>query len=283
MKQKSVLSCALTGVLANRKQCPYLPYTPDEIALEAKRAYDQGATIAHIHARESDGSASWRVEVFQEIQERVARLCPILLNFSTGGIGNSLSERAAATLALGPTLAAVNMGSMNYGIFSHREKRFTVDEVFLNPFHEIQWLLEKLKEKGTIPELECFDSGQICNADYFVEMGLLRAPLHFSLILGVCGGMKASFSCLESQVKLLPEGSTFQVIGIGRSQWELGRWGLELGGDFRVGMEDNFYLPDGITMAKSNGELVKAGVTLMQSLGISPTTLEETKIVLGLK
>ena len=149
--------------------------------------------------------------------------------------------------------------------------------IFKNPFQDIQWLLENLHSQGVIPELECFDAGHICNADYFIEMGLLKAPMHFSLIMGVCGGIKGTRKCLENQVSILPEGSEFQVVGIGRDQWQLGRWGLELGGHLRVGLEDNFYLPDGKTMATSNGELCTAGVALMKELGVTPMTLEETK------
>lgn len=279
--QKRILTCAITGVLATRKQCPYIPYTPTEIAEETKRAFDAGATIAHIHARENDGRPSWRKEIFEAIKSEIEKRCPILINFSTGGVGNTIQERAKATVALRPHLAAVNMGSMNYAIWSRKEKKFHFEAVFQNPFSEIQWLLEELKKVGTVPELECFDAGQVCNADYFIEMALLRPPLHYSFIMGVCGGIKATRRCLENQISLLPPDSHFQTIGIGRIQWDLSRWALELGGDLRVGLEDNFYLPDG-TMAQSNGELVTAGLELMRSMGYSPMNLADTRAAMGL-
>ena len=275
-KRKVILSCAITGVLATRKQCPAIPYTPEEIALEAKRAYEAGATIAHVHAREDDGSPSWRMQLFSEIKERIGAYCPIVVNFSTGGIGNSIEERARPALQLKPGIAAVNMGSMNYAIWSRQTKSFHLDTVFQNPFREIEWLIRGLGEVGVVPELECFDAGHICNADPFIEMGLLHAPMHFSLIMGVCGGIKATRRCLENQISILPDKAQFQVIGIGRQQWELARWGLELGGHLRVGLEDNFYLRDGVSMAKSNAELCCDGVRLIEELGCVPTTIEET-------
>lgn len=277
MRKKVIVSCAITGVLATRKQCPSIPYTPEEIALETKRAYDAGATIAHIHARESDGSASWRVEVFKEIKERIEALCPIVINFSTGGVGNTIQERAKASLELNPHMSATNMGSMNYAIWSKKDKKFHFDSVFLNPFEDIHWLLKNLNERKIIPELECFDAGHVCNADYFIEMGLLPTPIHFSFIMGVCGGIKATRQCLINQVSILPPGGEFQVIGIGREQWNLSKWGLELGGHIRVGLEDNFYMPDGKTMAQSNGELCDAAVKLLREFQIAPMTIEETK------
>lgn len=279
--RKAILSCAITGALANRKQCPNIPYTPEEIAEETKRAFDAGATIAHIHVRESDGGASWRVELFREVAERARKLSPILLNFSTGGVEGTIQDRARAAVELKPDMVAVNMGSMNYAIWSKKEKKFHFASLFLNPFSEIQWLLEQAAAKGMIPELECFDAGHVCNSQFFIEMGLLKKPLHFSLIMGVSGGIAGTRRCLENQVSILPEGSQFQVIGIGREQWQLGEWGLELGGHLRVGLEDNFYLPDG-TMAESNGDLCAAGVKLMKKHGAEPTTLEETKRALHL-
>src|SRR5262249_25651975 len=123
--------------------------------------------------------------------------------------------------------------------------------------------------------------GHVCNATYFIEMGLLKSPLHFSLIMGVCGGIAGTRRCLENQVSILPEGAHFQVIGIGRGQWELGQWGLELGGHLRVGLEDNFYLPDGTTMAKSNADLCAEGVRMIERQGYQVMTLAETKVALG--
>ena len=276
-----IVTAALTGALADRKQCPHLPYTPEEIAEEARRAYEAGASIVHIHAREDDGKPSWRAEKFQEIAKLVRAKCPVMINFSTGGIEGTIQSRAANLPLTKPDMAALNMGSMNYAIYSSRSKKFHMQGLFLNPFNEIEWLLRHMIENGIVPELECFDAGHICNADPFIEMGLLKPPFHFSLILGVTGGIKATPETLRSQVALLPEGSEWQLIGISKEQWPLVDLSLELGGHIRVGLEDNFYLPTG-EMAKSNGELVEMAVKRIRSRGQKVATLEQArKIVRG--
>ncbi len=205
MDRPIILTAALTGVLATREQCPYIPYTPKEIALEAKRSYDEGASIVHIHAREEDGSASWRKEVFCEIKEEVNKLCPVLLNFSTGGIGQSIQERAANLPFTRPEMAALNMGSMNYAIYSSRKKKFYHSLVFANPFHEIQWLLKTMNELDITPEMECFDTGHIASIKPFMDLGLLKAPFHFSFVMGVLGGIPLQENTLKIMSELVPK------------------------------------------------------------------------------
>ena len=276
-----IVTAALTGALADRKQCPEIPYTPKEIADEAVRAYEAGATLVHIHARENDGKPSWRPEIFAEIAKEIRSRCPILLNFSTGGVGNSIQERARSLPLVKPDMAALNMGSMNYSIYSSRQKKFLMRTVFLNPFEEIEWLLKLMNENHITPEMECFDAGHICNTAPFIDMGLLKPPFHFSLILGVVGGISASPHSLRAMVGLLPKGADWQLIGISQEQWSMMPLSLELGGHVRVGLEDNFYLPNG-KMAHSNAELVEAAVKIIKKRHQKVATLEETrKMVLG--
>ena len=136
--KKLILSCALTGAATNRNHCPYLPYTPEEIAQEGKRAVDAGASILHIHAREDNGIPSWRLEVFQAIQEEVRKLCPdVIINYSTGAIGISKEERMNHILPIKPDMAAFNMGSMNYAIYSKKAKK-----LYLNVCNFVQFLLK---------------------------------------------------------------------------------------------------------------------------------------------
>jgi 3-keto-5-aminohexanoate cleavage enzyme len=278
-REKVIVTAALTGVLATRKHCPHLPYTALEIADEAVRSYEAGATIVHIHAREDDGSASWRPELFAEIGERIRARCPVILNFSTGGIGSTIQERSRHVPAVKPELAALNMGSMNYSIYSSRQKKFLMRGVFLNPFEDIEYLLKLMNENGVIPELECFDAGHICNADPFIDMGLLKPPFHFSLILGVTGGISATPQNLRNQVGLLPEGAQWQLIGISQEQWPLLDLSLDLGGHIRVGLEDNFYLPTG-EMAKSNAELVEVAVKKVRERGQKVATVDEARALI---
>lgn len=277
MSENVIISCALTGAAADRRQCPSLPYTPAEIADEALRAYEAGATIVHIHAREDDGRPTWRLPVFQAIRDEVRKRCPVLINFSTGGIGQTIQERTEQIEHATPDIAALNMGSMNYAVYSEKNKKFYFDEIFANPFKDIIAALTRMKTFKVIPEMECFDAGHIANADPLIDMGLLTPPFHFSLILGVTGGIKASPKHLRFMSEILPRQSTWQVIGISRDQWWLCEEALELGGNIRVGLEDNFYLPDGKTMARSNGDLVTHAVKLVERMGRKPASLEETR------
>lgn len=277
-----IISCALTGAVADRKQCPHLPYTPEEIGLEAERAYNAGATIVHIHARENDGRPTWRLPVFQAIREEVRKRCPVLINFSTGGIGQTIEERTEQIEYATPEIAALNMGSMNYAVYSSKHKKFYFDEVFANPFRDIVSALKRMNAAGVIPEMECFDAGHIANADPLIDMGILKPPYHFSLIMGVTGGIAATPKNLRFMSEILPLESTWQVIGISREQWWLCEEALKLGGNIRVGLEDNFYLPDGKTMAQGNGALVESASQLVLKLGRRVANLEETQTMMGL-
>jgi 3-keto-5-aminohexanoate cleavage enzyme len=279
--QKVIISAALTGVLANRQQCPAIPYTPDEIAEEARRAWEAGAAIVHIHAREDEGSPSFRPERYQEITEAVKARCPVIINLSTGAVGLTKEERVAHIPVCKPDMAALNMGSMNYAIYSERRKRFLYDFVFQNPFHEIAHFLEVMNANGTRPELECFDRGHIANVEPLLDQGVLKAPLQFSFIMGVLGGIPARVPDLVSQAAAVPHGSTWQVVGIGQDQWTMVAAALAMGGHVRVGLEDNFYLAPG-TMASSNGELVAKAARMARDVGREPSSVDEARELLRL-
>lgn len=276
-----IISCALTGVLANRKQCPAIPYSPAEIGDEALRAWEAGATVAHIHAREDDGSPTWAPEVFQKIKDEVRARCPIVINFSTGSLDDDTTLQERMIREVRPDVAALNMGTMNYAKYSERRKDFVFDLIFPNPFSKIRRLLDAMVEVGVHPELECFDSGHTNSIAPLLDMGLLRPPLEFSFIMGVLGGLPTTVEALQLQASLVPPGSEWQVIGIGRVQWRLIAAALVLGGNIRVGLEDNFYLPDG-EMVGSNGDLVARAVRMCGDVGRRPATLAETRQRLGL-
>lgn len=278
---KVIVTAALTGVLANRQQCPAIPYTPREIALEAQRAYNAGAACVHIHARNDDGSPSFAPEVFARIKDEVRARCPIILNFSTGNLEDDTSLQEATIRKVRPELAALNMGTMNYAKYSQSQKAFVFDLVFPNTFGKIERLLTAMNEAGVKPELECFDAGHTNSIGPFLDMGKLRTPIQFSFILGVLGGIPPSIEALQLQSRQIPKDSTWEVIGIGRVQWRLIAATLVLGGNIRVGLEDNFYLPDG-HMASSNGELVEKAVQMCRDVGRTPATVEETARLMSL-
>lgn len=281
MAERIVVTAALTGVLANRNQCPAIPYTPDEIAREAQRAFDAGAAVAHIHAREDDGMPCFRKERYAEILQAVRARSPIIINFSTGAIGLPMEERVGHIRDLSPEIGALNMGSMNYAKFSAKSKTFIFDFTFDNKFSDIITLLEAARDGNVKPELECFTDAHVFNTEPLVEMGVLRPPLDFSLIMGVLGGTPATTRHLVHQVSNLPRGSTWKVIGISRAQWSLVAAALSMGGGVRVGLEDNFYLPSG-EMASSNGQLVETAVRMSRDTGLEPASVDEAKKFLSL-
>ncbi|HVC78815.1 MAG TPA: 3-keto-5-aminohexanoate cleavage protein [Candidatus Micrarchaeaceae archaeon] len=278
----SIITAALTGVLATREHCPAIPYTPQEIGEEAKRAADAGAAIVHIHARTPSGGPDWRVETFAEIFAEVRARTDVIVNFSTGAVGVPREERLEHISELRPEMAALNMGSMNYAIYSAKRKMFVHDHVFANPFKDIQFFLEAMNKAGVRPEMECFDAGHIGNTRPFIDMGVLKAPYQFSLIMGVLGGIPGTPRHLVNQVDSLPAGSHWQVIGIGLDQWALVGAAIAMGGNVRVGLEDNFYLEEG-RMAKSNGDLVEKAAALCRDLGRDVASVSEARTQLGLE
>ncbi len=205
MSDKCIITCALTGVLAKKEQCPAIPYSPVEIAEEAQRAYEAGAAVVHIHARTPEGGPSWESAVFGEIKAEIQKRCPVILNFSSGGIGLPIERRVQPITDHRPAIGALNMGSMNYAIYSKSKQKFYHDYVFTNPCKDIQYCLEQITQVGALPELECFDVGHIGNAYPFIDLGLLQPPIHFSLIVGVLGGIPAPPGNLKCMVENLPE------------------------------------------------------------------------------
>ena len=278
----TVITAALTGVLATRDHCPAIPYTPTEIGEEAKRAADAGAAIVHIHARTPDGAPDWRVETFAEIFAEVRARSDVIVNFSTGAVGVPREERIEHISELRPEMAALNMGSMNYAIYSAKRKAFVHDHVFANPFKDIQFFLEAMNHAAVRPEMECFDAGHIGNTRPFIDMGVLKPPYQFSLIMGVLGGIPGTTRHLVDQVDSLPAGSHWQVIGIGLDQWALVAAAIAMGGNVRVGLEDNFYLEEG-RMAKSNGDLVEKAAALCRDLGRDVASASQARTQLGLE
>jgi uncharacterized protein (DUF849 family) len=276
-----VVTAALTGALTRREHCPAIPYTPREIAEEARRAAEAGAAIVHIHARTSDGAPDWSPETFAEIQAETRARTDVMLNFSTGAVGLPAEARVAHVRRLRPEIAALNMGSMNYAIYSSRAKRFYHDHVFANPFSDIRFFLEAMNEAAVRPEMECFDCGHVANTAPLIDLGVLRPPFQFSLVMGVLGGIPGTTRDLVHQAGSLPQGSHWQVIGIGLAQWALVATAIGMQGNIRVGLEDNFYLEEG-RMAKSNGELVEKAVAMCRQQGRHVATIPEARRQLGL-
>src|SRR5437868_8707541 len=285
-----VITCSISGTLANREQCPAIPYTPAEYAAEARRIVDEGGVMIHIHARKPDGTPSYEIEDFAAITDAIRAEVgdAVIINFSTGTIGVPVAKRIEYLRACRPEVAALNMGSMNYAKYSRSRKDFVFKMVFANPFDEIIELLEAMNELHVKPEHECFDVGHVGSLAPLIDMGALHPPLHVDCVMGVVGGIPPTARNLAAMVDNIPaprdgeQPSHWGVIGISRDQWMLVGAALSLGGSIRVGLEDNFYLPDG-AMARSNGDLIAKARQLTEELGRRPATVDEARQLLGIR
>src|SRR4051794_28452252 len=280
-----VITNSISGAVANRDQCPAIPYTPEEYAAEARRVVDEGGSMIHIHARTPDGMPSYEIEDFQAITEAILdAVDDVIINYSTGAIGVPLDKRIAYLRALQPDIAALNMGSMNYAKYSKRRGDFVFKAVFENSFDTIIELVTAMRELGFRPEHECFDSGHIANLDPLIDMGMLDEPLQISCVMGVTGGIRPNARNLAHMSEQIPGGAdgpnNWGVIGISREQWMLVAAALKLGGNERAGLEDNFYLPSG-EMARSNGDLVSKARQMAEDVGRRPASVAEARELLG--
>ncbi len=277
-----ILTCSISGAVADREQCPAIPYTPEEYAAEARRIVDEGGSMIHIHARTPDGTPSYEVEDFRAITEAIlAEVGDVVINYSTGALGVPVEKRIAYLKELKPDVGALNMGSMNYAKYSRRRKDFVFSLVFENSFETIGKLLEAMNECGIRPEHECFDSGHLANLDPLLDMGALHPPLQVSCVMGVTGGIRPTarnLAHMAEQVPAVPH--EWGVIGVSRAQWTLVAAALSLGGNARVGLEDNFYLPGG-EMARSNGDLIARARRMAEDAGRRVATVAEARERLG--
>jgi uncharacterized protein (DUF849 family) len=280
-----IITCSISGAVANRDQCPAIPYTPEEYAAEARRAVDEGCSMIHVHARTPDGVPSFEIEDFRAITEAIKdAVDDVVINYSTGAIGIPIEKRIEYLRALRPDVAALNMGSMNYAKYSRRRSDFVFKTVFENSFDTIIEFLTAMRELGIRPEHECFDSGHVANLDPLIDMGLLEQPLQVSCVMGVTGGIRPTPKNLlhmSEQVPGGPEGrNNWGVIGISRDQWRLVAASAAYGGNVRVGLEDNFYLPEG-EMAGSNGDLIARARRIVEDVGRRAATVAEARELLG--
>ena len=279
-----ILTCAISGALASRDQCPAIPYTPAEYAAEARRIADEGGVMVHIHARTPDGTPSYAIEDFRAITDAIRAEVgrELIINYSTGALGVPIETRQAYLRELRPEVGALNMGSMNYAKYSARRKDFVFKAVFENSFDTIGALLGTMVEHGIRPEHECFDSGHVASLDPLLDMGALKPPLQVSFVMGVTGGIRPTARNVAHMAEQVPDvPHQWGVIGISRAQWGLLAAALSLGGNIRVGLEDNFYLPDG-EMARSNGDLVARGARMAGDAGRRLATVDEARELLGL-
>jgi len=268
--EKLIITAALTGNVPTREHTPHVPLTPEEIAQDVSRCYDAGASIFHIHARDSQARPTLDRDVFKTTARLIkARNPEAILQLSTGARAGKDWEARANPVRLLPEMASFTTGSNNLpGI------------VYENAPEFIRYLAEVFRDTGVKPEIEVFETGMINNAQHLVKKGLLSTPLHFDFVLGAPGAMPGTVKNLVFLAESLPPGSTWTVAGIGKAEIPLATAAIAMGGHVRVGIEDNLRLPDG-TLA-TNAQLVKKVVTIARAMGREIASPEESRQILSL-
>ncbi len=300
MKEKAVITAAITGSIHTPTMSDYLPITPKQIADEAVRAYEAGAAICHVHARNPEtGMPVSDVNLIKEIITGIKGHCNMVICITTGGgLGMTVEERVAPVDLYKPELASFNAGSINFALFPvipryqewkfEREKQylgFTEDFIFANTFKSMREYCVKFNETGTKPEFEIYDAGMVNNVAFMVQAGYVKKPVYIQFVMGVLGGITPSSEnllFLVDYAKRLIGDFEFSVCVAGRAQFPICTQSLLIGGNVRVGLEDNLYLEKG-RMAKSNAGQVAKIVRIAKELGIDPATPDETREILGLK
>ena len=300
MKEKAVITAAITGSIHTPTMSEYLPITPQQIADEAVRAYEAGAAVCHVHARNPEtGMPVPDVELMKQIITSIKSRCNIVVCITTGGgLGMTVEQRVAPVTLYKPELASFNAGSINFALF-HAIPRFkeykypwekqylgmSEDFIFPNTFKSMKEYCAIFAEHGTKPEFEIYDSGMVNNIAFMIEAGYVKKPVYIQFVMGVLGGITPSSENLLFLVDYAKKqigDFEFSVCVAGRAQFPICTQSLLIGGNCRVGLEDNLYLDRG-KMAKSNAEQVAKIVRIARELGIDPATPDEARQILGLK
>ncbi len=269
-----IITAAITGALPRKSDSPAVPVTPAEQIESTHEAFEAGATIAHIHVRAADESASSDPALFAQVQAGVMKHCPgMIIQFSTGGRGREQKERGAM-LPLRPDMASLATGSTNFPV-----------TVYENPPDFIEGLARTMQAFDIKPEIEVFDLAMLYNAANLARAGILKAPLHVQFVMGIPNAMPARrsiFDFLRSEMAVVLPDATWVAAGIGRHQWEVNEWCLETGGHCRTGLEDNLRF-DRTRLARNNAELVTKIVEACDRYDRRPATPQEARQILGLR
>jgi uncharacterized protein (DUF849 family) len=301
LAQKVIITCAVTGSIHTPSMSPHLPVTAEEIAEAAIGAAEAGAAIVHLHARSPiDGRPDQSPEAFEPFLRVIKQRSDVVVNLTTGGSPYmSVEERVRPAAVWRPEVASLNMGSMNFGLFPML-KRFKTfqhdwepamlegshDLVFRNSFKDIRYALETLNETGTRYEFECYDTSHLHNLHYFLQEGLVKAPLFIQTVFGLLGGIgphpEEVMHMRRTADRLFGDGYHWSVLGAGRSQMPIAAMGASMGANVRVGLEDSLWIGAG-QMAESNAQQVRQVRQIVEGLGLQAATPDEARAILQLK
>jgi len=280
LKNKRIITAAITGAWPTRQDNPALPVTPEEIAEDVYECWKAGAAVAHIHVRNDDGTPCTDFERYKETIDliRAKKDCDICINITSSGgtLGAGSTEeddeaRIKPIRELLPEICSYDCGTMNW-------QNRTILE---NHPRFLETLGKEAQRLDIKPEIEIFDAGMIYTAEHYVKTGILKAPCHFQLILGAAGGVKATVEDLIMLKSRIPEGSTWAAAGIGRGHVPIMMATIAMGGHLRVGLEDNVYYSKGV-LAENNAQLVSRAKRLIEEAGYETATPEEARKILGL-
>ena len=271
--EKLIITAAICGAEVTKEHNENVPYTVEEIVREAKSAYDAGASIIHLHVREDSGEPTQDINRFRECIEAIKEVCEdVIIQPSTGGAVGMSNEERIQPVNLLPEMATLDCGTCNFG----------GDDIFVNTENTIKEFGKKMIELNVKPEIEVFDKGMIDIALRLNKKGFIKDNMHFNFVMGVNGGISATYRDVIFMKESIPKSATYTVSGIGKAQFEMAALSIVLGGHVRVGFEDNVYIKKGVP-AKSNGELVAKVVKMAQAFDRQIATPSEAREILGLK
>lgn len=300
-RRKVIVTCAVTGAIHTPSMSPYLPVTADEIADAAIGAYEAGAAIVHLHARDpKDGRPDQRPEAFAPFLARIRKACDVVVNITTGGAPTmTVDERVKPCAHFKPEVASLNMGSMNFGLYPmlqrFREFRHdwerpylegSADRIFRNTFRDIEFILSTCNANGTRFEVECYDIGHLYTLRHFADRGIVEPPFFIQSVFGILGGIgphpEDVAHMKRTADRLFGDQYLWSVLGAGRNQLPIAAQSVALGGNVRVGLEDSLWIGPG-QLAKSNAEQVRAARQVIEGLGYEVATPGEARAMLKLK
>ena len=300
LKNKAIITAALTGSIHTPSMSPYLPITAQQLIDECLAVHAAGSAVAHIHTRDQNtGLPNADQEVYQEVAAAVKKHSDLILCTTTGGrLGEPVQKRVRVATTLRPELASLNAGSLNFALFhiadNIQEYKYdwekpylagTDDFIFPNTFKTMREFLETFETTGTKPEFEIYDMGMINNLAFLIRKGIVKKPVYLQFVMGILGGIPATS---ENLVYLVDTARrqigdfVFSVCAAGNRQFPMCTQSLIMGGNARVGLEDNLFLEKGV-LAKSNAEQVNKIIRIARELGIEPATPAEARQILGLK
>jgi uncharacterized protein (DUF849 family) len=302
MSRKVIISAAITGSIHTPTMSPHLPITPEEIAGQAIDAARAGAAAVHIHARNPEnGMPSPDLNLFRKIIDKIRAESDVIICITTGGgVGMTVDQRAAPVPEFKPELASFNMGSINFALYpviaKYKEWKFDWEKPFLeaskanifqNTFADLEKICGIMRENATKPELEIYDVGHLYNAKFLLSEGLLEPPLYLQFVMGILGAIQPTFSDLihlkETADRLFgPDKYQWSAFGAGRAEFPICTAAVLMGGNCRVGLEDNLNISKG-QLAKSNAELVEKMVRILREFSLEPATPDEAREILGIK